>query len=145
MCSVWPCCAPAMASGSRRPTWEPASRSASWQVRASASGSSLWPSASNRATENAALDDRPAPTGSELVTRMAPPELGRWTRRSAEARCECAATTPQATVPNVSSAISSGSSGNWSDSMPTRKLPGFGVNVTSVAKSMAIGSESPSL
>ncbi len=41
--------------------------------------------------------------------------------------------------------ISIGRPGNWSESMPTRKLPGFGVKVTSVASSMAMGSESPAL
>ena len=42
-------------------------------------------------------------------------------------------------------AISTGWSGNWSESIPTRKLPGLGVKVTSVARSMAMGSESPPL
>jgi hypothetical protein len=41
--------------------------------------------------------------------------------------------------------ISMGASGNWSESMPTRKLPGLGVKSTSVASSMAIGSDSPPL
>ena len=35
--------------------------------------------------------------------------------------------------------------GNWSESIPTRKLPGLGVKVTSVARSMAMGSERPPL
>ena len=42
-------------------------------------------------------------------------------------------------------AISTGRPGNWSESIPTRKLPGLGVKVTSVARSMAIGSERPPL
>ena len=41
--------------------------------------------------------------------------------------------------------ISTGGPGNWSESIPKRKLPGFGVKVTSVASSMAMGSESPPL
>ncbi len=61
-------------SGSSRPTWAPAARSASWQSRASASASGSWPRASSSATEKAALEDRPAPTGSVLVTRTVPPD-----------------------------------------------------------------------
>ena len=83
MCSPCPAAAPAMASGSSRPTCAPALRSASWQARASARGSGSWPRASSIATEKAALEDRPAPTGSVLVTRAAPPLGGGWARRSA--------------------------------------------------------------
>ena len=56
-----------------QPDVRAAPRSASWQARARARGSGSWPRASSNATENAALDDRPAPTGSVLVTRAAPP------------------------------------------------------------------------
>jgi hypothetical protein len=122
-----------MASGSRSPTWEPARRSASWHVVASAIGSSWCPSVSNSATEKAALDDSPAPTGSVLVTFIDPPAGGCASRNSAAASCPCsgsatpaaAAAAPQVQPP--STAISTGWSGNWSESMPTRKLSGFGV------------------
>ena len=85
MRSACPAVAPAMANGSSRPTWAPALRSASWQSRASASGSGSCPRASSNATEKAALDDRPAPTGMVLVDadrpaagrRLQPEEPGR--------------------------------------------------------------------
>ena len=41
--------------------------------------------------------------------------------------------------------ISTGVSGNWSESIPKRKLPALGVKATSVARSMAMGSERPAL
>ena len=129
-----------MASGSSSPTCAPARRSASWQARASARGSGSWPRASSSATEKAALEDRPAPTGSVLVTRAAPPLGGGWARSRPAARAASAGT--GAVSPK---AISSGLPGNWSESIPKRKLPGFGVKWTSVARSMAIGSESPEL
>ena len=140
MWSAWPATAPAMASGSSRPTCEPALRSASWQSWANARGSGSWPRASSNATANAALEDSPAPTGRVLVTRATPPDGGAWARKSPAANaasCGTGAVSP--------SRISIGWPGNWSESIPKRKLPDFGVKVTSVARSMAIGSESPPL
>ena len=64
---------PTMANGSSRPTWDPAADSAFWLSWARDGGSSGRPSASSRAIEKAALEERPAPTGSVLVTRMWPP------------------------------------------------------------------------
>ena len=86
---AWPAWAPRMAKGSSSPTGEPAASSALWHSLASSSASPARPSASRTATENAALDDRPAPTGMVLVTRRAPPEGGwaRATRAAARAAC----------------------------------------------------------
>ena len=75
-----------------------------------------------------------------LVTRAAPPLGGGCRRRSPAARAASAGT--GAVSPSM---ISTGRPGNWSESIPKRKLPGFGVKVTSVASSMAMGSESPPL
>ncbi len=133
ICSACPSSAPAIASGSSSPTWAPALRSASWHVVASAIGSSWCPSASSSATENAALDDSPAPTGSVLVTLIDPPAPGCCSLRSAAASRPCsgsgipaaAAAAPQLQPP--STAISTGWSGYWSESIPMRKLSGFGV------------------
>ncbi len=58
---------------------EPAAPSALWHSLASARGSAGRPRASRTATEKAALDERPAPTGIVLVTRSAPPDGG-WAR-----------------------------------------------------------------
>ena len=110
--------------------------------RASASGSASWPSASRSATEKAALEERPAPTGSVLVTRTAPP-LGGWLQPQEPGRQGGLGGAPAAVPPSRRSRAAR--PGNWSESIPTRKLPGFGVKVTSVARSMAIGSESPPL
>ena len=74
------------------------------------------------------------------MTRMLPPDGGGWSRRRPAARRASGGT--GAAAP---SAISRGWFGNWSESIPTRKLPGLGVKVTSVARSMAMGSESPPL
>ena len=130
-----------MASGSSRPTCDPALRSASWQVRASASGSVSWPSGEEerdgegRARGQARPDRDGAgdPDGAAARRRLQAEEPGRQEGLgAAPGRCS-------------PSAISTGSSGNWSESIPTRKLPGFGVKVTSVASSMAMGSERPPL
>ena len=77
MRSAWPAVAAAMVSGSSRPTCAPVVRSASWLSRASDSGWRSWPSASRKATEKAALEDRPAPTGSVLRHPDAA-TAGRW-------------------------------------------------------------------
>ena len=94
MCRASPSRAPAIARGSSRPTCTPAARSASWHSRARASGSRApggsrspgvegseraWPTARRKATEKAALEESPAPTGRVLVTEMVPP-AGRWVR-----------------------------------------------------------------
>ena len=72
---AWPACAPRMASGSSRPTRDPAGLlGALADARPVSSGSRSRPSASRRATEKAALDERPAPMGMVLVTFMAPPD-----------------------------------------------------------------------
>ena len=102
-------------------------------------GSAGCPSASRKATEKAALDERPAPTGTVLFTVMAPPVGGGHWRKRPAARRAWGGT--DAVVPVRG--ISRDRPGNWSDSTPTRKLSGFGVNVTSVARSMARGSERP--
>ena len=75
-----------------------------------------------------------------LATRTAPPLAGGCSRRSPDARAASAGT--GAASPSM---ISMGRPGNWSESIPTRKLPGFGVKVTSVASPTAMGSESPAL
>ena len=72
--------------GSSSPTREPAASSALWQEVASSSRSWSSPRASRKATEKAALDERPAPTGMVLVTFTAPPEGGRASARRAAAR-----------------------------------------------------------
>ena len=86
--SAWSAVAPAMASGSSRPTCAPVARSASCSVRARARGSGSCPRASSSATEKAALDERPAPTGTVLVTSIRPPAPpgGGQRRRSPAAR-----------------------------------------------------------
>ena len=126
-----------MAKGSSSPTGEPAAPSALWHSLASSSASPARPSASRTATENAALDDRPAPTGMVLVTRRAPPEGG-WaaaTRAAARAACGGSGAIPPRGI--------SHGSGYWSLATPIKKLPALGVKVASVARSMAMGSESP--
>ena len=139
MCSACPSVPAAMASGSSRPTARRRCARPPGRRAPSARGSSSCPSASRVATAKAALDDSPAPTGSVLVTRRAPPELGGRSRRSPAARRASSGT--GAAPPK---GISNGG-GNWSESTPTRKLPGLGVKVTSVARPMAMGSERPPL
>ena len=122
MWRAWPERAAAIVSGSSRPTWAPAPRSASWQSRASVSGSGSWPRARSSATEKAALEDRPAPTGSVLVTRTVPPEGGgRCSRRSPAARRASGGT--GAASPR---AISSGWSGELVRVDPDEEAAGLG-------------------
>ena len=59
-------------------------------------------------------------------------------RRSPAARGASSATGAAPAQDNLE-----GLPGNWSESIPTRKLPGLGVKVTSVASSMAMGGRAP--
>ena len=100
MCSACPSLAPAMASGSSSPTCAPASALRLLAGAGERERVGSWPSASSSATEKAALDDRPAPTGSVLVTRTAPPD-GRRLQPEEPGPARRALRRPPAAVPPV--------------------------------------------
>ena len=116
------------------------------------SGRRAWPTARRKATEKAALEESPAPTGRVLVTEMVPPADGGWSRRRQAARRASGGKGAVAAPENVcgewsgnSSGISTCCAGRASESRPIRKLPGCGLNEISVAMPTAMGSESPPL
>ena len=111
-----------------------------------------WPTARRKATEKAALEESPAPTGRVLVTEIVPPEGGGCSRRRQAARRASGGKGAVAAPENGfeessgnSSGISTCRAGSSSESRPIRKLPGCGLNEISVAMPTAMGSESPPL
>ena len=121
-----------MASGSSSPTCAPALRSASWQVRRGRSGSAVMAEREQRAPRRTRrCEERPAPTGSVLVTRTSPPAG----RRVAAGGVQAAKTASSASRCGAAHGnLEAADRGTGRESRPTRKLSGFGVKVTSVAR-----------
>ena len=104
--------------------------------------------ARRKATENAALEESPAPTGRVLVTVIEPPQGGGCSRRRPAARRASGGTgavVAPAGARSESSGISTCLPGISSESRPIRKVPVCGLNETSVAMPTAMGSDSPPL